>query len=76
MWVPGVGRYTRMQAGATSQAAPENKPQGHRNAGVIDRHRDRVVDWFSHQIAHAQAGGACDQSGCPALSGNHSAQII
>lgn len=38
LWVPDVdGTYGRaLEAGATSESAPEDKPYGHRNAGVID----------------------------------------
>ena len=38
LWVPDVdATYQRaLQAGATSQSAPEDKPYGHRTAGVID----------------------------------------
>lgn len=38
LWVPDVdGAYARALAhGATSQFAPEDKPYGHRNAGVVD----------------------------------------
>ncbi len=38
LWVPDVdGTYARaLAAGATSESAPEDKPYGHRNAGVID----------------------------------------
>ncbi len=39
VWVPDVdAAYARaLAAGATSQSAPEDKPYGHRNAGVVDR---------------------------------------
>ena|SRR5689334_4235106 len=38
LWVPDVdGTYaTALAAGATSESAPEDKPYGHRNAGVVD----------------------------------------
>jgi PhnB protein len=38
LWVPDVdATYAKaLQAGATSQSAPEDKPYGHRNAGVVD----------------------------------------
>jgi uncharacterized glyoxalase superfamily protein PhnB len=38
LWVADVdGTYARALAhGATSESAPEDKPYGHRNAGVID----------------------------------------
>ena len=39
LWIPDVdATYARaLAAGATSQSAPEDKPYGHRNAGVVDR---------------------------------------
>ena len=39
VWVPDVdATYARaLEAGATSQSAPEDKPYGHRNAGVVDK---------------------------------------
>jgi uncharacterized glyoxalase superfamily protein PhnB len=38
LWVPNVDEvYARaLAAGATSESAPEDKPYGHRNAGVVD----------------------------------------
>ena len=38
LWVPDVDAvYARaLESGATSQSAPEDKPYGHRNAGVVD----------------------------------------
>ena len=38
LWVPDVdATYARaLAAGATSESAPEDKPYGHRNAGVVD----------------------------------------
>jgi uncharacterized glyoxalase superfamily protein PhnB len=38
LWVPDVdGTYAKaVAAGATSQMPPEDKPYGHRNAGVVD----------------------------------------
>lgn len=38
VWVPDVDAiYAKaIAAGAVSQSAPENKPYGHRNAGVVD----------------------------------------
>ena len=39
LWVPDVDAHyaSALKAGATSQSAPENKPYGHRNAGVVDQ---------------------------------------
>ena len=39
LWVDNVdATYARaLQAGATSESQPEDKPYGHRNAGVIDQ---------------------------------------
>jgi uncharacterized glyoxalase superfamily protein PhnB len=39
LWVEDVdATYARaLEAGATSESEPEDKPYGHRNAGVIDR---------------------------------------
>jgi uncharacterized glyoxalase superfamily protein PhnB len=38
LWVPDVDEVYRkaLAAGATSESAPEDKPYGHRNAGVVD----------------------------------------
>jgi uncharacterized glyoxalase superfamily protein PhnB len=38
LWIEDVDRvYAKaLAAGATSQSAPEDKPYGHRNAGVVD----------------------------------------
>ena len=38
LWIDDVdATYAKaLQAGATSQSAPEDKPYGHRNAGVVD----------------------------------------
>ncbi len=45
VWVDDVDRtYARaLEAGATSESEPEDKPYGHRNAGVIDRNG---VTWW------------------------------
>jgi PhnB protein len=38
LWIPNVDEvYAKaLAAGATSESAPEDKPYGHRNAGVLD----------------------------------------
>ena len=45
LWVDDVdGTYARaLKAGAASESEPEDKPYGHRNAGVIDRNG---VTWW------------------------------
>ncbi len=45
LWVDDVdATYARaLRAGATSESEPEDKPYGHRNAGVIDRNG---VTWW------------------------------
>ena len=45
LWIPDVdATYARaLAAGATSQSAPEDKPYGHRNAGVVDRNS---ITWW------------------------------
>jgi len=50
MWVPDVdATYARaLQAGATSQSAPEDKPYGHRTAGVVDA--NGIVWWIGSPI--------------------------
>jgi uncharacterized glyoxalase superfamily protein PhnB len=51
LWVPDVdAAYGRaLQAGATSQSAPENKPYGHRMAGVVDR--NGITWWIGSPVA-------------------------
>ena len=53
VWVPDVdAAYARaLQAGATSQSAPEDKPYGHRNAGVVDQ--NGITWWIGSPIAQA-----------------------
>lgn len=50
LWVTDVdGTYARaLEAGATSQSAPEDKPYGHRNAGVIDR--NGITWWIASPV--------------------------
>jgi uncharacterized glyoxalase superfamily protein PhnB len=45
LWVDNVDEtYMKaLQAGASSQSAPEDKPYGHRNAGVVDQNG---VTWW------------------------------
>lgn len=51
VWVPDVdAAYRRaLDAGATSQSAPEDKPYGHRNAGVVDQ--NGITWWIGSPIA-------------------------
>jgi PhnB protein len=50
LWVDNVdATYAKaLQAGATSQSAPEDKPYGHRNAGVVDR--NGITWWIGSPI--------------------------
>ena len=51
LWLPDVDAlYARaLDAGATSQSAPEDKPYGHRNAGVVDA--NGVTWWIGSPVA-------------------------
>ncbi len=51
LWVADVdATYARaLAAGATSESAPEDKPYGHRTAGVIDR--NAITWWIGSPIA-------------------------
>jgi len=51
VWVPDVdAAYARaLAAGAASQSAPEDKPYGHRNAGVVDQ--NDITWWIGSPIA-------------------------
>ena len=51
VWVPDVDAlYARaLDAGARSQSAPEDKPYGHRNAGVVDA--NGVTWWIASPVA-------------------------
>jgi PhnB protein len=51
VWVPDVdATYARaLEAGATSQSAPEDKPYGHRQAGVVDT--NGITWWIASPIA-------------------------
>jgi uncharacterized glyoxalase superfamily protein PhnB len=50
LWVDDVdATYARaLQAGGTSQGAPEDKPYGHRNAGILDR--NGVTWWIAAPV--------------------------
>jgi PhnB protein len=50
LWVPDVdAAYAKaLEAGAASQAAPEDKPYGHRSAGVVDR--NGITWWIGSPI--------------------------
>jgi PhnB protein len=50
LWVDDVdATYAKaVKAGATSQSAPEDKPYGHRNAGVVDP--NGVTWWIAAPI--------------------------
>lgn len=56
LWVPDVdAAYARaLQAGATSQSAPENKPYGHRNAGVVDQ--NGITWWIGSPVSETGRG--------------------
>jgi PhnB protein len=51
VWIPDVdATYARaLKAGATSQSAPEDKPYGHRTAGVVDE--NGITWWLGSPIA-------------------------
>ena len=51
LWVPDVdAAYERaLQAGAVSQSAPEDKPYGHRNAGIVDV--NGITWWIGSPVA-------------------------
>lgn len=55
LWVADVDvSYARaLQAGGTSESAPEDKPYGHRNAGVIDR--NGVTWWIAAPVKQIHA---------------------
>ena len=50
VWVPDVDAvYAQaLEAGAASQSAPEDKPYGHRNAGVVDR--NGITWWIGSPV--------------------------
>ena len=47
--------HKAISAGATSESAPEDKPYGHRNAGVVDR--NGITWWIGSPIAGPTALG-------------------
>ena len=55
LWVDDVdATYARaLRAGATSESEPEDKPYGHRNAGVIDR--NGVTWWIGAPVRERHA---------------------
>jgi PhnB protein len=55
LWVDDVdATYARaLQAGATSESEPEDKPYGHRNAGVIDG--NGVTWWIGAPVGERHA---------------------
>ena len=50
VWLPDVdAAYARaLDAGATSQSEPEDKPYGHRSAGVVDK--NGITWWIASPI--------------------------
>ncbi len=50
LWIDDVdGTYARaLKAGARSESAPEDKPYGHRNAGVIDQ--NGITWWIAAPV--------------------------
>lgn len=50
LWVPDVdATYAKaIEAGAASQSKPEDKPYGHRNAGVVDQ--NGITWWIGSPI--------------------------
>jgi uncharacterized glyoxalase superfamily protein PhnB len=50
VWLPDVdAAYDRaLKAGATSQSGPEDKPYGHRSAGVVDK--NGITWWIASPI--------------------------
>jgi uncharacterized glyoxalase superfamily protein PhnB len=53
LWVPDVdAAYRRaLAAGATSQFPPEDKPYGHRNAGIVDA--NNITWWIGAPVRKA-----------------------
>ena len=51
LWVSDVDAtyHTALEAGATSQSAPEDQPYGHRNAGVVDA--SGITWWIGSPVA-------------------------
>ena len=53
IWIADVDAVYQqaLAAGATSQSAPEDKPYGHRNAGVVDR--NGITWWIGSPVKSA-----------------------
>ena len=53
VWIPNVDEVyaAALAAGATSLSAPEDKPYGHRNAGVADA--NGITWWLGSPVAAA-----------------------
>ena len=51
VWIPNVDEvYAKaLAAGATSESEPEDKPYGHRNAGVVDA--NGITWWLGSPVA-------------------------
>ena len=54
LWVSDVDAtyHKALEAGATSQSAPEDQPYGHRNAGVVDV--SGITWWIGSPVAQNQ----------------------
>jgi uncharacterized glyoxalase superfamily protein PhnB len=55
VWIPNVDEvYAKaLAAGAQSQSAPEDKPYGHRNAGVVDA--NGITWWIGSPVSAGNA---------------------
>jgi uncharacterized glyoxalase superfamily protein PhnB len=56
LWVRDVDATyaSGLKAGATSQSAPEDKPYGHRNAGIVDP--NGITWWIGSPVAVPSSG--------------------
>ena len=54
LWIDDVdATYAQaLRAGATSESEPEDKPYGHRNAGVVDR--NGITWWIGAPVAYTR----------------------